>query len=310
MVFRGWPAAALLLLAACGLHDTWSNRVEPVELGPVPPDHVLRRPADFRLHDPHVRKEFFLFLYEDENGKYEIVTVINYALPEGVRTQRLATREEFDYAMALFEADWRARGDERKLRYFNERHREEMERRATLLDTQIVYKRAEVRDWEEQVHALESDRRSRKEHAAFASGDEKFPLPDEAGLQRRLAHARRRHAVTEAQLFLLEYYRALRDAQYARVLEVYVDTALRVDDLVPAYLPAEKLVSDIRAGVQPWAWQRPDARISFSEGELHVRQTRDVLIHVRDHLDWLRGQAEASRAKAQELKPPKDPAPK
>jgi len=330
MVSRlGWLAAALLPAVSCAPSDTWSNRVEddypsvqehpeilqkqsilPILQQPVPPLHILRRPPDFRVHDPNVRKEFFLYLYEDEAGKFEIVTVINYALPEGVRTQRLATREEFDYGMALFEADWRARSDDRKLKYFNERHREEMQRRSTLLDSQIVFKRDEVKQWDGRVHSLESDLLSRKETGAFASGDEKLSLPDTAAVERQLAHARRRHAVTEAQLFLLEYYRALRDAQYARVLEVYVDAQLQVDDLVPQHITAEKIVQDIRKGIQPWAWQRSDASIEFSEGHLHVRQTRDVLIHVRDHLEWLRGHVAYQKLKAEELKQPKDAAPK
>ena len=113
---------ALVALAGCFPEDTWSSRVQEEEYQPDPPEHLLRQPADFRLYDANVRKEFFLYYYEDETVREEIVTVINYALPEGERRPRLATRDEHDYAIAIFIEDWKARGLGDKIRYFNERY--------------------------------------------------------------------------------------------------------------------------------------------------------------------------------------------
>ena len=137
------PAA----LSACAPGDTWSSRVQEapevraypnmtnpdmIFLYTMPPplaEHLLRRPADFRILDAHAQKEFFLYLYEDESIKEEVVTVINYALPVKSRTQRLATRDETDYAMSLFFADWKSRGQDDRIQYFNRRHAEEMYRK-------------------------------------------------------------------------------------------------------------------------------------------------------------------------------------
>src|SRR5436190_20413117 len=113
-VVLGFAVAAL---AGCFPEDTWSSRVQPEEYQPPPPQHLLRQPADFRLYDPHVRKEFFLYYYEDESVRQEIVTVINYAVPEGERRPRLATRDEHDYAIAVLGQDWMARGLTDMLRY-------------------------------------------------------------------------------------------------------------------------------------------------------------------------------------------------
>src|SRR5687767_15212305 len=92
---------ALVALGGCFPEDTWSSRVREAEYMPDPPEHLLRQPADFRLYDPHVRKEFFLYFYRDESVDEEIVTVINHALPKQDRRPRLATREEHDFAIAI-----------------------------------------------------------------------------------------------------------------------------------------------------------------------------------------------------------------
>src|SRR5881392_1563674 len=145
-VVLGFAVAAL---AGCFPEDTWSSRVQPEEYQPPPPEHLLRKPADFRLYDPHVRKEFFLYFYEDETVSDEIVTVINYAVPEGERRPRMATRDEHDYAITVFMEDWRARGESEKIRYFNERVAQEVGRQNTLIDEKIVYKQREVKDLED-----------------------------------------------------------------------------------------------------------------------------------------------------------------
>src|ERR1041384_3236550 len=124
-------------LSACAPGDTWSSRVEEPDtlrdnpeirdpdlifkayLAPPPPEALLRRPADFRLYDPHLRKEFFLYRYEEEGMPEEVITVINYAIPQKERRQRPATRDEAEYAMELFVADWKSHGQEVRLHYFN-----------------------------------------------------------------------------------------------------------------------------------------------------------------------------------------------
>src|SRR5215510_13710555 len=121
-------ALGLGALTGCFPEDTWTSRVQEEEYQPDPPEHLLRQPADFKLYDVHVRKEFFLYFYKDESVNEEIVTVINYALPEAERRPRMATREEHDYAIAIFMADWKARGQNEKLRYFNERYSQEVAR--------------------------------------------------------------------------------------------------------------------------------------------------------------------------------------
>src|SRR5205823_333441 len=131
---RNWGVVSLLALAAlsgCFPEDTWSNRLPPPRYEPEPPEHLLRKQADFRLYDPSIRKEFFLYFYEDELVSQEIVTVINHTLPINDRRPRLATREEHDYAIRMFMEDWRARGQTEKIRYFNEKYSQEVSRMNT-----------------------------------------------------------------------------------------------------------------------------------------------------------------------------------
>jgi len=39
---------ALAALSGCFPEDTWSSRVPPLENEPEPPEHLLRKQADFR----------------------------------------------------------------------------------------------------------------------------------------------------------------------------------------------------------------------------------------------------------------------
>jgi hypothetical protein len=127
----GIVVALATALAACAPGDTWSSRVVEEPYMPPPPSHLLRRPADFRIYDAHVRKEFFLYMYEDESISEQVITVINYSVPDASRAQRLATRDEADHAMSLFIADWRSRGQDDRLQYFNRRFEEEQYRKST-----------------------------------------------------------------------------------------------------------------------------------------------------------------------------------
>jgi hypothetical protein len=222
-------AAALGALGACGPVDTWSNRVEEPPAVAHNPEIVredlilslvaeapfserwVRRPPDFRLYDAAARKEYWLYLYEAAGVRDEFVLVLDHEEPPASRRLRLATAAEDARAWELFRAEWAARGDERRLRYFNERHAREQARRATALEQAIVYKEAERRDLEEQALALRSDLASRRETGAYAAGDEKLSLPDAAAVERRLAGVERRLAEATAELFLLRYRRALRD---------------------------------------------------------------------------------------------------
>src|SRR5262245_17850710 len=186
-------ALGLGALAGCFPEDTWSSRVEEEEYQRPPPEHLLRQPADFRLYDPHVRKEFFLYNYEDETVRQEIVTVINYAVPEGQRRPRLASREEHDYAIALFIEDWKSRGLNDKIRYFNEKYSQEVTRSNTLIDEKIVYKEKEIQSLEDRKLTLNADIKSREmTGGTFAGGDEKHQLVALEVAKRELAKTERR----------------------------------------------------------------------------------------------------------------------
>ncbi len=307
-------------LAGCPPGDVWTSRVEESEevqrqphlvrsdqiftltLPPPPPEHLMRKPPDFRLIDPHLKKEFLLYLYEDESISQEVVVVINKALPEKEQAPRLATREEHDYAISLLIGDWRARGEDRKIRYFNERHEQEMARNATLLDHQIVYKQQEVESLREQIVDLNADLASRKATGAFAAGDEQFDLAPAPAVEAELARTKRRLSIAEAQLAILVYKRDFRDSHYSRVGSTYVESAIECADVAKYYSAPERFVADVRMRAEPHAWARPDARLSYSDGTLHVRQTRDVVMKVRDAVERLREEWKAADQAAAELR--------
>lgn len=289
---------AVAALAGCFPEDTWSSRVQEEEYQPPPPEHLLRQPADFRLYDPHVRKEFFLYYYEDETVRQEIVTVINYAVPEGERRPRLATRDEHDYAIAVFIEDWKARGLNDKIRYFNERFAQEVSRQNTLIDEKIVYKEAEVRELDDKRIGLQADLKSREmSGGAYAAGDEKFKLAETPVVQRELAKTERALLLAKSQLLILQYLRAQRNAQFARNAVVLVENTLPVKDVVEVFGAPERFVADLRQKVAPFTWDRPGVRVEVREGVLEMTQTRDVILQVRDYVDRLRSDI-ASRKKA------------
>jgi len=296
---------ALLAAAACAPGDTWSSRVREEPYMPPPPEHLLRRPADFRLYDAHVRKEFFLYMYEDESVSEQVVTVINYSVPDAARSQRLATREETDYAMGLFITDWRSRGQDERLQYFNRRFEEEQYRKSTQYDDLIEHKKEEKKWWDTEAFNLDADLQSRKNTSSFAGGDEKLNLADSASTEKQLAHAKRMLALAEVQLAILEYKRAMRDSQYARAGATFIDSSLQVADLLPNYSTPQRFIDDIRQHVQPFAWSLSEVRIGVAEGQLTVRHTRDVVLMVRDYVDELRAQFLAKAREKQLVEPPK-----
>ena len=291
-------ALGLGALAGCFPEDTWSSRVVEEEYQPPPPEHLLRQPADFRLYDPHVRKEFFLYQDEDETVRQEIVTVINYAVPEGERRPRLATREEHDYAIALFIEDWKTRGLNDKIRYFNEKYSQEVTRQNTLIDEKIVYKEKEVQSLDDRKLHLSADIKSREmTGGTFAGGDEKLQLVAVEVAKRELAKTERLLLLAQGQLQILEYLRAQRNAAYARNAVVMVENSLPAKDLLAVYGAPERLVAEIKQRVSPFSWDRPGARIEVDGETLEIYQTRDVILQIRDWAERVRADV-AARKKA------------
>ena len=290
-------ALALAPLAGCFPEDTWSSRVQEEEYQPDPPQHLLRQPADFRLYDPHVRKEFFLYFYEDETVRQEIVTVINYAVPEAERRPRLATQDEHDYAIAIFIEDWKSRGLNDKIRYFNERYSQEVKRQNTLIDEKIVYKQKEVQELDDKRLSLQADIKSREMTGTFQGGDDKFKLVETSVAQRELAKTERLLLLARGQLLLLEYLREQRNSQYARNAVLLVENTLPVKDLLEAYGAPERFVAEVRQKVSPLSWDRPGVWVQVREDKLEMKQTRDVVLQVRDFVERLRSEI-AARKKA------------
>ena len=290
-------ALGLSALAGCFPEDTWTSRVQEEEYQPDPPEHLLRQPADFRLYDPHVRKEFFLYYYEDETVRQEIVTVINHALPEPERRPRLATRDEHDYAIAIFIEDWKSRGLNDKIRYFNERYSQEVKRQNTLIDEKMVYKEKEVQELEDKRLSLHADIKSREMTGTYQGGDDKFKLVETTVAQRELAKTERLLLLARGQLMLLQYLRDQRNTQYARNAVLLVENTLPVKDLLEAYGAPERFVAEVRQRVSPLSWDRPGVWIQVREDKLQIYQTRDVILQVRDFVDRLRAEI-AARKKA------------
>jgi len=289
---RHWAVVLVLALAAlsgCFPEDTWSSRVPTPEENPAPPEHLLRKPADFRLYDPSVRKEFFLYFYEDELVSQDIVTVINHALPSAERRPRLATREEHDYAIRVFMEDWRARGQSEKIRYFNEKYSQEVSRMNTLLDEKIDFKDREVRDLEDKRVALDADVKSRQMTGAYQGGDEKQNLVEGTVAQRELAKAERALLLAKGQLLILQYLRDQRNSEYARHSLVLSDDYVSVKGLLESYPAPERLVAEVCQNVHPFSWQRPGVKIAVKDdGYLYMTQSREIIVAVRDYVERLR----------------------
>ncbi|HVR83324.1 MAG TPA: hypothetical protein VMU54_03375 [Planctomycetota bacterium] len=295
---RYWGVVPLLALAAlsgCFPENTWSDRIPPPADEPEPPEHLLRKQADFRLFDPSIRKEFFLYFYEDELVNQEIVTVINHTLPTSERRPRLATREEHDYAIRMFMEDWRARSQTEKIRYFNEKYSQEVSRMNTLLDEKIDYKEREVRELDDKRLSLEADVKSRQMTGSYQAGDEKFKLVEGTVAQRELAKAERALLLARGQLLILQYLRDQRNSMYARHSLVLSEDSIFVKDLLETYPAPERLLQDICQRVQPYSWQRPGVRISIKDNSLTITQSREVILGVREYVERLSDDLEARK---------------
>jgi hypothetical protein len=288
---------AALAVAACRPMDTWSSRVEDPGLPPFAPDVLLRQQADFRLYDPHLRKEFFLYLYEDDQVKQEVITVIDHGLPEGERRPRMASIAEHDHAMASFDQDWRLRRQDEKLRYFNEKVTHEDLRNRTLYDHQMTFKAHEIAQLDEQRIALDADLKSRTATGAYAAGDEKFKLVESSVVQRELNAAERRLALARGQYLILEYLRRMRDARYARGTADLVEREYDVRDLLAMYPAADRLAEEIKMKVLPEAWTRQGTALEADNTLLRVVQSREVQVAVSDYLGRLRTDFAAQRRK-------------
>lgn len=298
---RTWGVVPLLALAAlsgCFPEDTWSHRIPPTEDAPAPPEHLLRKQADFRLYDPSVKKEFFLYFYEDEIISQDIVTVINHGLPSSERRPRLATREEHDHALRIFMEDWRARGQNEKIRYFNEKYSQEVSRMNTLLDEKIDFKSREVAELEDKRVSLDADAKSRQMTGAYQAGDDKQKLVEGSVVQRELAKTERALLLAKGQLLILQYLRDQRNSMYARHSLILADDYVSVKEVLEAYPAPERLVADICQKVQPFAWQRPGVKIAVKDdGYLYMTQSREVIVAVRDYVERLRDDLSSRKPK-------------
>ncbi len=285
-----------LSAAGCTGVSPWESQVQEPEYYPPPPERLLRRPPDFRLRDLDNRREFFLYFHEDQEYREEVVTVVNYDVPEPQRRPRLALIHEHEYALSLFVRQWKSRSDAEKLRYFNEMHLQEMRRNATLLDQEIRMKEAAVQDLQEKKIALEADLKSRQDTGAFAEGSEKFSLISSQALQNETARNERRLATALAELMVLRHFRAERDAEFGRhAAVVFVSTTFDVRDLLPRFSSPQRLADTVRTNVLPASWQRSQAWIEVVEGHLVVRQTQEVMAGVQQYLEKLRIEMEEGR---------------
>ena len=284
----------LLALSACAPGDRWSSRVEDPGLPPLAPEHLLRKPADFQLYEASVRKDFLLYFYEDAEVKEELVVVIDHAAYDP--RPRFATLEEHEFALDLFQTEWKDKSKAQKLKYFNERTAAERKRRMTLLDDRIHYKQGEVKLLEGKASDLDADLKSRKATNTYAAGDEKFGLAPAAALENQYALTMRALAVAQAELFVLEHLRSARDLADARGSGEFVEGRIKVQDLAADRDAGEKFVAEVQKRVAPGAWgeHRPDARIRWnSDGELVIWQTRDVILQVRNYVDRRRAEERA-----------------
>lgn len=203
----------LLLLAGC---TSSGERFEgdPVapHLPPLPPEHVLRRHPDFRFLEYSTGKEYFLRFYSDENVQEEIVTVRDPG-----QAERATSAQERDHALAVFETDWKSKGDEERLRYHRELYEKERKRDATLIDLRIQHEAAALRRFQERYDDTLFNLRARQATNVHPKeGDElaaKFHEPSTEFLQQELTRLEAEVKASETRLKMLEYQRAVRDGR-------------------------------------------------------------------------------------------------
>lgn len=276
-------AAFLLFLASCAPERTWESRVEEPEMPPLPAEKILRRPADFRVHDVPNRREYFLYVYGVDEMNDLRIFAIDHAQPRSPR-QVPSDGAEYAAALDLFSEKWQSLPDEERLGYFNRLHEQEMRRNATLLDEQIHYKTGAIRRLEEEKFLLECDLKSDSD-ANVQVKPEKV-----TALQAEIAEKARQIRVHGAQVHVLEFRRDLRNSEFGSRRGRFVSATIKVDDLIIHYSGPQRLVDDIREHVASASWGKSIAAIEIAEGSLTVRNTSEIVDEVAAFLNSRRAE--------------------
>jgi len=103
------------------------------QLPPPPPERAMRIAPDFSFRDEEKGKEYFIRVYSDREFEEELVTVVDRNDPAA--GERLATLDEYDFAMKSFESLWEKKRLEERLRYHRELREKEVRRDATQIDS-------------------------------------------------------------------------------------------------------------------------------------------------------------------------------
>lgn len=210
---------------------------KPAKKVPPPPavrpadvaESVIRLRPDFTFQEFVGGRQFFLRRHTIEAGPtppkpellgdsvsvrtagellfFEIVTVLD----PGLRTERLATPEEREYALQVLEQDWLARNLEDHLAFHRNALRREKERGAALLDPRLSFSERALADLREERFALDADLASSRETAGYQAPPGRLEF-----LQKRIAHLDRRIAEETANLEVLKIERYLRDTRLER----------------------------------------------------------------------------------------------
>ena len=72
-----------------------------------------------------------------------------------------------------------------------------------------------------------------------------------------------------------------------------------VKDLLESYGAPERFIADVKQNT-PFAWDRPGASIEIDGTDLVIKQTRDVILKVRDFVEKLRSDLAARKKAAQQ----------
>lgn len=279
-------ACTLLVLAvaaaSCAYEpEQFRDWPEVLELPAPERERVFRKPADWTFRDYSQQKQYFLRVYEEPGFQEEIVTVVDLRTPARIEPiegpERLATPEERDYALAVFDQDWLAKGLEEQLEHHRRLRRHEKERNATLLDPMIRLTQEAIAELEEKKFTVDAKIRARAEAGAEQEGEASTEF-----LQRESERIRFEILVKRSELKILEYKAWLRDQEIARAtLPAFTQDVVNVSDLLPQYGSPEKLVEEICANVRPDEWSRPFAKIEVRGNFLFLRHLRPVVEEVR-----------------------------
>lgn len=210
MTFR-LCVAGIAFLAACS-----ATKAEPVGDQPVappppmlPPERLLREAPEFTFRDYDRRREFFLRSYHDPEFSEELVTVIDLDHPEG---ERLATVDEFEYALRVFEQHWKNKGLEERLQFHQKLRHIEQARSTSLLDDMIRHTRDAMKDFADRKFDIDAQIRARVDTGTDKEAD---PM---AFLRRESDRLQFEIALRQTRLRLLEYKAWLRDQHLSRSL--------------------------------------------------------------------------------------------